>query len=192
MDAYISLWVFITLMVATPGPANLLLMSAGASQGYIRTLPFLLGLIIGKLILNIAVAFGLATVMIKYPTITNVLAYLSATLMIFLAMKNWKKKENGKGSEKKYGIFYGMLIHPLSPKTWTMSTLAYTQFAQGFNTDFDTYALIPLSFLILQATFHSVWCCAGALLKNKMNDNIIMTRILVILTIVVVLWALFQ
>ena len=39
MDAYLALWAFIVAMVATPGPANMLLMTAGAQQGYVRTLP---------------------------------------------------------------------------------------------------------------------------------------------------------
>ena len=40
MDTYLALWAFIVAMVATPGPANMLLMTAGARQGYFQTLPF--------------------------------------------------------------------------------------------------------------------------------------------------------
>ena len=59
MDPYFALWAFIIAMVATPGPANMLLMTAGAQQGYLQTLPFIGGLLVGKLILNIALTFGL-------------------------------------------------------------------------------------------------------------------------------------
>lgn len=41
LDLLLPLWGFIVVMVATPGPANLLLMSAGAQQGFLRTLPFI-------------------------------------------------------------------------------------------------------------------------------------------------------
>ena len=67
ISQYFPLWVFITLMVSTPGPANLLLLSSGAQNGYIKSLSFLSGLVFGKLILNIlfseiriALNFGIA------------------------------------------------------------------------------------------------------------------------------------
>ena len=59
LDLLLPLWGFIVVMVATPGPANLLLMSAGAQQGFLRTLPFIGGLVVGKLLLNLALALGL-------------------------------------------------------------------------------------------------------------------------------------
>ena len=52
ISQYFPLWVFITLMVSTPGPANLLLLSNGAQNGYLKSLSFLSGLVIGKLVLN--------------------------------------------------------------------------------------------------------------------------------------------
>ena len=36
LDSYGALWLFIVLMVSTPGPANLLIMTAGAQQGFER------------------------------------------------------------------------------------------------------------------------------------------------------------
>ena len=44
-----SLWAFIILMVGTPGPANLLAMSAGSQLGFYKCIPFNLGLTLGKI-----------------------------------------------------------------------------------------------------------------------------------------------
>ena len=71
MATYFSLWLFILFMVATPGPANLLLMSAGATHGYLRLLPFLLGLIVGKLAMNLAISWGLADLIVHNPQVSS-------------------------------------------------------------------------------------------------------------------------
>jgi len=192
MEAYLPIWGFIVLMVGTPGPANMLLMSAGASHGYLKLWPFLLGLVIGKLAMNIAISFGLATFLLNQPSAANFLAYISAGLMIFLALKGWTPKKNAENSAKTFGVLMGIIVHPLSPKTWMMCTLAYTQFSGRFETAFEKYALIPLSFLFAQFFFHSIWCLSGALMKKRLSENLLLHRTLILLTVAVIMWALFQ
>ena len=56
-EAYGTLWIFIVVMVSTPGPANLLIMAAGAQQGFWPCVPFnTVKPIVGKLLLNLAMA----------------------------------------------------------------------------------------------------------------------------------------
>ena len=52
-----------------------------------------------------------------------------------------------------------------------MASLAYTQFIANLDTDFEKYALAPLSFLIAQLIFHGVWCWAAAMLKTHYSGN---------------------
>ena len=68
LEAYGTLWIFIVLMVSTPGPANLLIMAAGAQQGFWPCVPFNMGLIVGKLLLNLAMALGLTVLVQQHPT----------------------------------------------------------------------------------------------------------------------------
>ena len=188
---YLPLWGFILLMVSTPGPANVLLMTAGAQYGYVRLIPFLLGLMSGKLALNLAIAFGLATLLIQYPIAANILAIASASYMIFLVTQGWTPKPDTSDNTRPhvFGYLAGLILHPLSPKTWTMSTLAFTQFAIHYQSLFDKYLLVPLSFLVFQFVFHSLWCLAGVALKKSITHNLALNRALIVLTIAVILWA---
>ena len=43
MDTYLALWAFIAAMVATPGPANMLLMTAERSKAILKPFPSYLG-----------------------------------------------------------------------------------------------------------------------------------------------------
>lgn len=192
MESYLPLWGFIVLMVATPGPANMLLMAAGASVGFARLLPFLLGLLLGKLAMNIAISLGFGTVLVDQPAVSTALAYASAGLMVFLVFRGWTPAADGGGETRTFSLPVGMIVHPLNPKAWTMTTLAFTQFSGGFETGFERFALIPLSFLAVQLVFHSLWGIAGVTLRRRLSQNLALHRALILLTVAVIVWALFQ
>lgn len=194
---YLPLWGFVALMVATPGPANMVMMVAGARYGYFRLIPFLAGLISGKFALNLSIAFGLATFLIQYPLATSILAIASAGYMIFLVAQSWNPKpannqDTTKPSRFVFGYFAGLILHPLNPKAWTMGTLAATQFATHYQSGVEKYILVPMSFAIAQLVFHSLWCLAGVALKRGVTENIILNRSLALLTIAVIIWAFFH
>ena len=191
MDPYFALWAFIIAMVATPGPANMLLMTAGAQQGYLRTLPFIGGLLVGKLMLNIALAFGLMQLLESSPGIADVFVFASAGYMAYLALRNWTPP-SAQSAQTRFSFWTGAIVHPLSPKTWRMATLALSQFGEGFSTDWERIVIVPLSFLVAQLFFHSLWCLAGAALSRALDQSLIVHRALILLTLGVIVWAVMQ
>ena len=192
MEAYLPLWGFIVLMVSTPGPANMVLMAAGASHGFLKLVPFQLGVLLGKLAMNVAIALGFGTFLIGNPMVSSALAYASAGLFAFLVLRGWTPKEADAKDAGNYGFTLGLIVHPLNPKAWTMTTLAFTQFSGPFETAFELYALIPLSFLAVQVVFHSLWCMAGVLMRKRLSENLALHRGLILLTLAVIVWALLQ
>ena len=53
MTAYLALLGFIIFMVGTPGPANLVAMLSGVTQGFVGSAGFISGLVVGKIGLNL-------------------------------------------------------------------------------------------------------------------------------------------
>jgi len=49
---FIPLLLFAVVMVGTPGPANMLLMTSGANFGFLKSVPFVAGVAVGKLFIN--------------------------------------------------------------------------------------------------------------------------------------------
>ena len=178
-------------MVSTPGPANLLVMASGAQHGFRKCVNFILGLACGKILLNIAIPLGLGLMINKYPIGTAVFVYISASYMSWLALKGWNNHKKKPSQLKPLTYWNGTLVHPLSPKTWVMSLLAYSQFGAQYTGFFEEWILIPISFLIGQLVFHSIWCFSGVILKTTVGSNALLNRSLIIITILVVLWALF-
>jgi threonine/homoserine/homoserine lactone efflux protein len=190
MTNYFPLWGFIILMVSTPGPANLLLMSAGAQRGFQRTLPFLSGLVMGKLALNVAMALGFITVLLDSPRLLTTLAWISAGYMAYLALRQWTPPPDSARTSNAMGFLQGLVVHPLSPKTWMMTTLAFSQFAPGFPTEIERLVVVPLSFFVFQVVFHSLWCLLGAAMGRIITRSVVVHRGLILLTLAVIAWAL--
>ena len=177
-------------MVGTPGPANLLIMSAGAQHGYLDCVPFGLGLIMGKLLLNLAMVIGLGALLVLHPLLGSVFAYLSALYMSWLALRGWNVDPVSASATTQPSFRQGLLVHPLNPKAWVMTTLAFSQFGAGLEEPWQRYVLIPLSFAVAQGVLHSAWCLAGSALSASLGGSLVLNRSLIVVTLGTVLWAL--
>ena len=74
-------------MCYTPGPNNAIVMSIGMDKGFRAALPFSLGGSIGCTVQLIILGLGLAEVFTRFPLIYEVLRYLGAAYILWLAWK---------------------------------------------------------------------------------------------------------
>jgi len=188
---YLPLWIFILLMVSTPGPANLLLVSSGAQNGFMKTIPFISGLVLGKLFLNVLFSLGLGIIVRDYSIILKIFAYVSVIYIIWLSLRGWNAHKKELSDRSILGYKEGLLVHPLSPKTWAMCLIAYSKFTENFTSIFEIYFLVPISFFILQIFFHNLWCFVGHSIDKTIGLNSYLNRILIFITTGTVIWALF-
>ena len=125
------------------------------------------------------------------PTIATIFVYCSAAYMAYLALRNWTPPEPGSANAS-FTFLSGSIVHPLSPKTWMMATLAITQFADSFESAAERLLVVPLSFLVAQVFFAVVWCGLGVMMSRAFEQSIVMHRALILLTLGVIVWALLQ
>jgi threonine/homoserine/homoserine lactone efflux protein len=193
MLAFFSLLAFVAFMVGTPGPANLILMLAGVRQGLSQCIGFILGLIVGKIVLNLFIGFGFGLVLDKAPDWQILLSYVSAGYMIWLALKSWPASDvdtnNAKPSQDQFRFYNGLFVHPLNPKAWVMCVLAWGKFAPALG-DFPAQLLVViLTFAICQLCLHSLWCWLGTVMGRSLRNNVRLTRAIIISTVIIVLIA---
>jgi threonine/homoserine/homoserine lactone efflux protein len=81
----IAFVVFAAVMFFTPGPNNVMLLSSGLNYGFRRTLPHVLGIVIGFAFMVGAVGLGLGTIFITYPVLQTILKYAGAACLVYLA-----------------------------------------------------------------------------------------------------------
>ena len=184
----ISLWIFIIFMVGTPGPANLLIMTIGSKYGMGTAMRFNIGLVSGKIFLNLAMAIGVGVFLTNQPVLLDVLKYLSGAAMIYLSL--YTLRGQASGSEQSTNISWrtGVIVHPLNPKAWVMTILAWTEFGPNLGSLSHQIVIICSSFAVAQLILHSLWALAGVLLSRALGKNLWLNRILVLLTCAVVMW----
>ena len=192
-EAFFSLLVFVLLMVGTPGPANMLAMIGGARLGVGPCLGFIAGLTIGKVGVNVLFGVGFGLLLAEEATLLLALKLLSAAYLAWLEIQSWNPPAmNGKDARKGLRFREGLIVHPLNPKAWVMSLLAWTQFAPDLGDFWQQMSLVCMTFATCQIFTHTAWCYLGSLIGRAIPNSLMLTRFLIVLTVGVVLWALFQ
>ncbi len=71
----------------TPGPNNLMLLASGVNFGFRATLPHMMGINLGFMVLVLAVGVGLASLFAVFPWLYVVLKWGGAAYLLYLAWK---------------------------------------------------------------------------------------------------------
>jgi len=160
--AVTSFVVFAASQIGTPGPANMALMGTGARFGFRAALPFVAGVALGKQFVIWPVGFGLMELSARAPWVFEVLKYVSAAYIIWLA---WKvanlRLGQGRDLGKPPGLVAGLIVHPLNPKAWAMIIGGFTAFVGPGTPPLNATLTIAAILLALQVILHPLWTLAG-------------------------------
>jgi threonine/homoserine/homoserine lactone efflux protein len=160
--AVASFAIFAASQVGTPGPANMALLATGARFGFRAALPFVAGVALGKQLIIWPVGFGLMALSARAPWVFEVLKYVSAAYIIWLA---WKvanlRLGQGRNTDAAPGFAAGLIVHPLNPKAWAMIVGGFTAFVGPGTSSLVATATIAAVLLTCQIILHPIWTLAG-------------------------------
>src|SRR5512143_186554 len=74
-------------IMGSPGPATISVVVSGSAYGVRRSLPYLVGVIVGTTIVLVAVATGVTAALLAVPAIGSVLIGISAAYILWLAYR---------------------------------------------------------------------------------------------------------
>ncbi|MGC6485765.1 MAG: LysE family translocator [Candidatus Puniceispirillales bacterium] len=192
MADYISLLLFIIIMVGTPGPANLVLMAAGSRHGFTACIPFISGVTLGKLLLNAVLIFGFYRLLERQPELLTGLKYISAAYMIWLSLRMLSPpRDETAGADRVPGLAAGVMVHPLNPKAWAMATIALADYGPLITDPLIRFVIIAGSFMAVQVVCHSLWCYGGSQIMrliSRQKDRLTFQRLIVLINVILVLW----
>ena len=173
LDNYsIGLLLFAGSMVATPGPANMILLNAGSQFGFKKAIPFVFGIILSKQLIIWPIGFGILTFFELFPNFVNFIKFLSCTYIIWLAWKlsNFKINDN-KELEKPPSFFHGLPVHPTNPKAWAMVSVGFSNYTNPNESLLISTLILATIFIIVQFIFHNLWCFFGVQLKKSFQNT---------------------
>ena len=173
VDNYkLSLLLFCVSMVATPGPANIILLNAGSQFGFKKSLPFVFGIILSKQIIIWPIGLGILTFFEFFPNFISLIKIISCSYIIWLAWKLSKfKMKNGGSLMKVPSFLYGLPVHPTNPKAWAMVTVSFSNFTNPNDSPIISTVIVATIFIIVQLFFHNLWCFFGDQLKKKFQHT---------------------
>ncbi|MEO1919979.1 MAG: LysE family translocator [Paracoccaceae bacterium] len=160
--------IFAAAMVGTPGPANMIMLSAGARYGFRRALPFVAGVLLGKQLIIWPIGFGLMEVAGRYPLAFDVLKWVSVAYIFWLAWRIAGIRINQTSKTSAPGFAAGLIVHPLNPKAWAMVTVAFTSFVSASTPTLVATATIALTLMSVQLVLHPLWTLGGQAIAARM------------------------
>lgn len=164
--------VFAAAMIGTPGPANMVLLTAGARFGLRRAVPFVLGVVLGKQLIIWPMGFGLLAVIAELPWLFTALKYVSVGYILFLA---WRiagaKIAPGAAPASPPPLIDGLIVHPLNPKAWALISTGFTSYVAPGTPALTATLTIAGCLLAVQIVAHPLWCWGGERLAAAISGH---------------------
>ncbi len=164
---FASALAFVVAMSATPGPNNAMVTASGASWGFARTVPHMLGISIGFPLMLVAVAFGAGEMLRAYPWIHGALRWVGAAYLLWLA---WRiataEPATRDGGDPRGGrpltFLQAALFQWVNPKAWIIAVGAVVTFTTAGHGDVLARALLlAVMFMAVTLPTTAMWTSVG-------------------------------
>jgi len=157
---------FVLVMVGSPGPNNLMLMASGVHFGIRRSIPHMLGIVLGCQVLLVAMAIGLGELLVRYPQAEVALKGMSVLFLSYVAVKLWQTKglSTQSSTARPMSVMEAALFQWVNPKAWMMClTLVAAALGQSAQREAALF-WVALTFALLSLPLLLFWSAGGQLL----------------------------
>ena len=172
VDAFLALLVYAFVTSITPGPNNFMLLASGVNFGFAKTIPHMLGISLGFLVLLLAVGFGLGAVLTAFPVLHTGLKIAGGAYLLYLAWKiAMSRSLSGKGEAKARPMRFidAAAFQWVNPKAWVMAITAMAVYANADH-PFLSVVLISVAFTVVNLPSVSTWTGFGTALRGFLSD----------------------
>ncbi len=171
-DQIFTLILFGIVTAFTPGPNNISAAYSGFNFGFKKTVPLMLGVILGWTTLLIAMELGLVIIFQKFEQLQNIIRILGSIFLLYLAYKiAFSNLDNSNNLKKPIRFIDMYLFQFINPKSVVVAMTAVSMF---INTK-DNYirdVIAVTSIYFLMAIFSiSSWCLLGKYLRKFVTSD---------------------
>jgi threonine/homoserine/homoserine lactone efflux protein len=165
-ELFFAFVLFAAVMFFTPGPNNIMVMSSGLTYGFRRTLPHILGVVVGFAFMVGAVGVGFGTVFLAFPILQTILRYVGAAYLIYLAVMiaMASPPKPGEASRGPLTFWQGAMFQWVNVKGWVAIIGTITAYA-GIAKFPLNIVLQVLIFLLMGTASITTWTLFGSALR---------------------------
>lgn len=170
-DLFFALLLFCIIATATHGPNNAMVLASGATFGFRRTVPHILGVAGGCAIMIAAVGFGLGAVFRAVPALYDVLRVVGIGYLLLLA---WRIAHSdglggaGDGAVKPLGALGAAAFQWVNPKAWVTVIALVTAYAPRKDYLFSVL-IVAIVFAATALVSVAVWAGFGTALSRRLR-----------------------
>ncbi len=155
------------VMSITPGPNNVMLTAAGATFGFRRSVPHMLGVCVGFSIELLAVCAGLGAIFTRWPDLQTVLRWVGAAYLLYLGVRMLGGGEARTGVTTRPVTFLeAALFQFLNPKAWVMTLTAATLFLPRELGVIAADAYMVAVMVLINLPCIAIWALFGSSLRS--------------------------
>jgi threonine/homoserine/homoserine lactone efflux protein len=163
-------------LVSIPGPAVAFIVVRGVSEGTKAALRTAAGIAAGNLCQALAAAFGLAALLISYPSVYLWIKYAGASYLIYLGLRSFFAKANSRASidDKRNSPSFrqGVLVGLLNPKVALFLLAFLPQFTNSENGELWLQLLyLGFGFVFIGWLGDSTWALFAGLARARLHRN---------------------
>ena len=190
-DLLAALVAFAFVSSITPGPNNLMLLASGMNFGFRRTLPHMLGVGLGFVVMVIGVGLGLGQVFEAYPSAYTGLKVAGVAYLLWLAWTLARSGPIGEGEQRGRPMTFleAAAFQWVNPKAWVMAVSAIAAYTRP--DDFRA-SLLVVAFVFGAVNLPSVgsWALFGVGLRRLLSNprSVRMFNVAMALLLLASLW----
>jgi len=155
------------VMSITPGPNNVMLTASGATFGFRRTIPHILGISVGFGAELLAVCAGLGAIFNHWPYLQTVLRWVGAAYLIYLGIKMLGSgPAHSRSSSRPVSFSEAAVFQFLNPKAWVMTITAATMFLPHELGVLAAGAYMLFIMVVMNMPCIAVWALFGSSLRR--------------------------
>jgi threonine/homoserine/homoserine lactone efflux protein len=160
----------------TPGPNNLMLMLAGTRFGFAQTVPHLLG-VTGGTVLVICITYaGLGTLMLGHPRVVDGMTIACALYLLWMATRllglGARSTADGGPADRSrpMRLHEAVMFQFVNPKVWTMAVAAASIAARFPFPPAVSMTVVALTTAIVNSPCIALWAACGKLIRRRLED----------------------
>ncbi len=178
-ELIIAISVYNFVMYVTPGPNNSILTASGIKFGFLRSIPNILGIPTGHGLQLALVCLGLGSLFTAFPILLDILRYVGASYILYLAYRMFGSLNIASSEEKSRPLKYyeAILFQFVNPKAWVICITAVSLFyPEKENLFIGTFFMVFMS-TVINIPSISIWAFGGSVIRLYLN-NIKLKKIL--------------
>ncbi|MBV9557850.1 MAG: LysE family translocator [Pseudolabrys sp.] len=166
----LALLTFAVVTSMTPGPNTLTMTASGVNFGFMRTVPHIMGVQIGFMIVLVACAGGLGVVFTTYPSLQWVLKVAGALYLCWLA---WKVATSGgpgrKEAAKPLTFLQAAAFQWVNPKGLVVALSTFAIYVRPDHALNDSI-IVLIIFTVTTALSSVSWTGFGSAMRELLRD----------------------